>query len=269
MNCLVCVKQVPDTEQIKIDPVRHTMIREGVAAILNPYDAYALETALGLKDACGGAVWVLSMGPPQAERMLQSCLAVGAEGAYLVSGRAFSASDTLATSYILAAAVAEIQKAEGLRFDLILCGKQAIDGDTGQVGPALAEHLDLAQITCARDVAFRDGELLVTRQTATVEEVLQCAAPAVVTMSATQRNLRLPTVRGKLAAQKKAVKRLDEQSLPLDLARCGLSGSPTRVIATTTYPMEGHCTLLTGDDPAAALAQILEEAGLPAGRDVT
>ena len=117
MNCLVCVKQVPDTDKITIDPVRHTLIREGVSSILNPYDGYALETALRLKEQCGGAVIVLSMGPPQAKEVLEKCLAVGADGAYLVSGKAFGGADTLATSYTLSAAAAALSRRLSLSFD--------------------------------------------------------------------------------------------------------------------------------------------------------
>lgn len=267
LNCLVCVKQVPDTDQIKIDPVRHTVIREGVPAIFNPYDAFALETALRLKERHGGCVIALSMGPMQAKTTLEKCLAVGADAAYLVNGRMFSASDTLATSYILSRAAAHIERLLALRFDLILCGKQAIDGDTGQVGPALAEHLRLPQITCAREVQWEAGTLRVQRQISGAEEVLACDGPAVVTMSATPYSLRLPSVRGKLAARKKTIALLDDQALGIDPARCGLAGSPTKVIATEAYVADRHCVMLTGStgtEYADALARILRDAGVRA-----
>lgn len=164
MNILVCVKQVPDTTEIKIDPVTNTLIRAGVPSIVNPFDAYALEVAVRLKESVGGKVTVVSMGPEQAKNALKECLAVGADQAYLVSGREFGGSDTLATSYVLSCAVRALEEKEGAPFDLIFCGKQAIDGDTGQVGPELAEHLDCAQITYASDAVLEDGKLKVKRE---------------------------------------------------------------------------------------------------------
>lgn len=143
MNILVCVKQVPDTTEIKIDPVTNTLIRAGVPSIVNPFDAYALEMAVRLKEKMGGKVTVVSMGPAQAKEALKSCLAVGADQAFLVTDRAFGGSDTLATSYILSCAVKKMEADQGAPFDFIFCGKQAIDGDTGQVGPSLAQHLAL------------------------------------------------------------------------------------------------------------------------------
>ena len=142
MNILVCIKQVPDTTEIKIDPVKHTLIREGVPSIVNPFDACALEMAVRLKEKEGGKVIVISMGPAQAKNALKECLAVGADQAFLVTDRAFGGSDTLATSYILSRAIAAVEAKTGEKFDLIFCGKQAIDGDTAQVGPQIAERLN-------------------------------------------------------------------------------------------------------------------------------
>lgn len=157
MNILVCVKQVPDTTEIKIDPVRNTLIRAGVPSILNPFDAYAMEAAARLKDADpkGTKIIVMSMGPEAAKAVLRECLSMGADAAYLMSDRAFGGSDTLATSYILSQGLKEVQKREG-NIDLIFCGKQAIDGDTAQVGPELAEHLGYPQITYGLE-AKREG----------------------------------------------------------------------------------------------------------------
>lgn len=166
MNILVCVKQVPDTTEIKIDPVKHTLIRDGVPSIVNPFDAYALELGVRLKEQAGGKVTVLSMGPNQAVEALKSCLAVGADAAYLASDRAFGGSDTLATSYVISCALKAIEKKTGEPFDLILCGKQAIDGDTGQVGPSLAEHLGYASLTYAQGRLLRDSRAARHRQRA-------------------------------------------------------------------------------------------------------
>ena len=258
MNCLVCVKQVPDTDKITIDPVRHTLIREGVSSILNPYDGYALETALRLKEQCGGAVIVLSMGPPQAKEVLEKCLAVGADGAYLVSGKAFGGADTLATSYTLSAAAAALSRRLSLSFDLILCGKQAMDGDTAQVGPSLAQQMQLPQVTNVRELQPDGESLLIHRQTTQGEEVLRCALPALVTVSATPYALRMPTVRGKLQARKKEIPILDETCMDVDLDRCGLRGSPTRVIQTATKSVQGCCTWLS-DSPQGSAAQQLAQ----------
>ena len=148
-NILVCIKQVPDTTEIRIDPVKKTLIREGVPSIVNPFDAYALELAARIKDKEPGTkITLVSMGPPQAENALRECLAVGGDKAYLVSGREFGGSDTLATSYILSCAIKKLEELEG-KFDIIFCGKQAIDGDTAQVGPEIAEHIGLPQVTYA------------------------------------------------------------------------------------------------------------------------
>ena len=149
MNMLVCIKQVPDTTEIKIDPVTNTLIRDGVPSIVNPFDAYALEIAARIKDVTPDSkIVVLSMGPEQAKAALKECLAVGGDKAYLVSGREFGGSDTLATSYIISEAIKKVEELEG-KFDVIFCDKQAIDGDTAQVGPEVAEHLGYPQVTYA------------------------------------------------------------------------------------------------------------------------
>ena len=166
MNILVCVKQVPDTTEIKIDPVTNTLIRNGVPSIVNPFDGYALEAAARIKDKHPDTrIIVLSMGPEQAKNALKECLGIAADKAYLISGRAFGGSDTLATSYILSRAIAAVEAKTGEKFDLIFCGKQAIDGDTAQVGPEIAEHMDLPHVTLATAVEMADGKLHVTRDT--------------------------------------------------------------------------------------------------------
>ncbi|MDF2634543.1 MAG: Electron transfer flavoprotein alpha/beta-subunit, partial [Pelosinus sp.] len=159
MEVLVCIKQVPDTAEVKIDPVTNTLIRQGVPSIVNPFDKNALEAALQLKDKHGGKVTVISMGPPQAKDALKECLAMGADRAILVSDRAFGGSDTLATSYTLAAAIRKIGT-----YDIIFCGKQAIDGDTAQVGPEIAEHLEIAQITYVAKIEVDGDTVSVERE---------------------------------------------------------------------------------------------------------
>ena len=169
MNILVCVKQVPDTTEIKIDPVKNTLVREGVPSIVNPFDGYALEAAARIKDKDPSTkIVVVSMGPEQAKNALKECLAIAADKAYLVSGRAFGGSDTLATSYILSNAVGKLEELEG-KFDAIFCGKQAIDGDTAQVGPELAEHLGYPQVTYGLEAEV-DGDIIITRRQKRVPE---------------------------------------------------------------------------------------------------
>lgn len=261
MNILVCVKQVPDTTEIKIDPVTKTLIRAGVPSIVNPFDAYALETAVRLKEKAGGTVTVLSMGPVQAEAALRDCLAVGADEAWLVTDRAFGGSDTLATSYILATAMDQIGS-----FDLILCGKQAIDGDTGQVGPEIAAHKNLAQVTYAFDVDVEDGKLYCKREEEGGYTLVEAQMPAVVTVIKTEYAPRRPSIKSKLAAAKKPVHRLALEDIPaMDAGRIGLGGSPTKVKKTFTPEVKGAGLVLrgeTGRDAAAKLAGLLAEAEL-------
>ncbi|TNF47277.1 electron transfer flavoprotein beta subunit/FixA family protein, partial [bacterium] len=169
MNIVVCIKQVPDTTKVKINPETNTLIREGVDSIINPFDNYAIEEAVRLKEAHGGTVKVMTMGPPQAESALREAVSLGADEAYLVSDRAFAGSDTWSTAYTLAAA---IRKLGGT--DLILCGKQAIDGDTAQVGPSLADQLDIPFVAFVRKVrTITDTELVVERVFEEGYEVVQ------------------------------------------------------------------------------------------------
>ena len=158
MNIIVCLKQVPDSTKVRLDPVTHTLIREGVESIINPYDLYALEAALRLKDSVGGKVTLLSMGPPQAETALREALSLGADEAVLLCDRAFAGADTWATSYTLSQAVRKIGQ-----FDLVVCGKQAIDGDTAQVGPGLAERLDIPHVAFVRKAELAGSALAVER----------------------------------------------------------------------------------------------------------
>ena len=233
MNILVCVKQVPDTTEIKIDPVKNTLIRDGVPSILNPFDGYALEAAARIKDKNPDAkLVVVSMGPPQAVAVLKECLAIAADKAYLVSGRAFGGSDTLATSYILTNAIKAIEAQEG-KFDLIFCGKQAIDGDTAQVGPEIAEHLGYPQVTYGLEAEV-DGEIVkVKKETEGGAEIIGVQTPAVVTFTKPAWDPRFPNMKRKLAANRAQIPTLSEADLPeIDLAHAGLKGSPTKVKKT-------------------------------------
>ena len=265
MRILVCIKQVPDTTEIRIDPVKHTLIRDGVPSILNPYDGYALEAAARLKDKDPGVtITAVSMGPPQAEAVLREALSTAADRAYLVSGRSFGGSDTFATSYILANAIRRIEKTEG-SFDAVFCGKQAIDGDTAQVGPELAEHLDYPQVTygltCETD---EEGKgLRVVQEGYSGKRIIGVKFPCLVTFTKPDFDLRYPTVMRKLSARKAKITVLGDDDFPdMEKTRIGLKGSPTRVRKTFTPDHKKNGILLreeTDEASAAKLADILSD----------
>lgn len=262
MNICVCVKQVPDTNEIKVDPVTHTLVRAGVPSIVNPFDAYALEVGVRLKEKLGGKVVVVTMGPTQATEAIRTCLSVGADTGYLISSRKFGGSDTLATSYILSEAIKEIEKREGFQFDLILCGKQAIDGDTAQVGPEIAEHLNVPQITYALDIEEEEGEIIVKRECEMGYDRIATQLPAVVTVVKLPYEPRYPTVKGRMAAKKQEIAVLSEEEIPaIDLTYCGLKGSPTKVKKTYTpvHEKKGQkLSGISGEEGAKQLVQLLQ-----------
>lgn len=233
-NILVCIKQVPDTTEIRIDPVKKTLIRDGVPSIVNPFDTYALELAARIKDKEPDTkITLICMGPPQAEAALKECLAVGGDKAYLVSGREFGGSDTLATSYILSCAVEKVRELEG-DFDIIFCGKQAIDGDTAQVGPEMAEHLGLPQITYAVEATAEEERLVVKKETMDGFEMVAVKYPCLITVTKPSFDPRFPTIKAKLAANRAKINVLGAGDLDIDLTRAGLKGSPTKVKKTFT-----------------------------------
>lgn len=258
MDILVCVKQVPDTTEIKINYETNTLIREGVPSIVNPFDAYALEVAVRLKEKHGGTVTVLSMGPEQAKAALKECLSFGADTAYLLSDRAFGGSDTLATSYILASAIQSLGK-----FDLIMCGKQAIDGDTAQVGPEIAEHLDMPQVTYTLDAdVTEEGKVIVKKETETGYEMVETQTPALLTVVKTEFEPRMASVKAKIAANRKPIHVITSQDITIDLTRAGLKGSPTKVKKTYTPPMKGDSVVIkeeTAKESVDKLIAILDE----------
>jgi len=233
LNILVCVKQVPDTTEIKIDPVTNTLIRDGVPSILNTFDGFALEAAARVKDKIPETkIVALSMGPAQAEAALKDCLAIAADKVYLVSGRSFAGSDTLATSYILAQAVKKVEELEG-KFDAIFCGKQAIDGDTAQVGPELAEHLGYPQVTYALECEVQGDRLNVLKEGQDGNMRVGISFPCVITFTKPSFDPRFPTIKRKLAASRATIPVLGDDAFPdIDKARIGLKGSPTHVKRT-------------------------------------
>ncbi|MDR0543735.1 MAG: electron transfer flavoprotein subunit beta/FixA family protein [Odoribacteraceae bacterium] len=224
MNIIVCIKQVPDTTEIKLDPTTGTLLRDGVPSIMNPDDKGGLEIALRLKEQRGGQVTVLTMGPPQAEEILREALAMGVDRAILLSDRKFAGADTLATSNALAGAL------RTLPFDVVIAGRQAIDGDTAQVGPQVAEHLDLPQVTYAEEIARADDNCLTVRRA--IEEghqIVEVALPCLLTVSAGAVRPRYMSVRGVVEAHGREVERWNFDSISVDERRVGLKGSPTRV----------------------------------------
>lgn len=241
MNIFVCAKQVPDTNEIKIDPVTNTLIRKGVPSILNTYDAFALEQALRIKDKDPEVkITVISMGPPQADPMLRDCLAVGADNAYLVTDRKFGGSDTLATSYILSEAIKKVAETEG-KPDMVFCGLQAIDGDTAQVGPELAEHLDLPQITYGYTAEVNEEGLKVLKEVEGGALEIQMTLPALVTFTKYgDLELRYPKIKNKLKAKKATINQITFEELKesIDETAIGLKGSPTRVNKSYTPTVE-------------------------------
>ena len=235
-----------------IDPVTNNLVRDGVTNIMNPYDQYALETALELKDEMGAKVTVVTMGPPHAEAVLKDCLAVGADDAKLISDRAFGGADTLATS----AAMANTIKHFGIP-DLILCGRQAIDGDTAQVGPEIAEHLDLPQVTGALKVKVDGDEVIVDRDNEYTSQTLAMKMPCVVTVMRSK-DLRFASIKGKLKARKTEVPVYTAADLQIPLDIIGKPGSPTQVMKSFTPKVtQVHGEIFTDEDPAEAVDKLV------------
>ena len=248
MKIIVCIKQVPNTTEIKIDPVKNTLIRDGVPSIINPDDKTAIEVALRLKEKHGAEVVVLTMGPMQAEKALREALAMGADQAYLLSDRAFAGSDTLATSTIIAAAVKK------LGADLVLCGRQAIDGDTAQVGPQIAEHLDIPQITYAAAVDYDEERetIIVKRQFEDRYQTLEAKGLCLITVLSTLGTPRYMNVWDMVAQDEKEIGIITFADLDLDKANIGLGGSPTKVKSTATKQFDKTIETVELDPEAAA-----------------
>ncbi|MFH1951534.1 MAG: electron transfer flavoprotein subunit beta/FixA family protein [Pseudomonadota bacterium] len=229
MKIIVTVKQVPNTQEVKIDPKTGTLIRDGVPSIINPEDKNAIEEALRIKESHDNVdVTALSMGPPQAERALREALSMGVDRAILVSDRAFAGADTLATSYMLSVAIKKIKK-----YDLILCGRQAIDGDTAQVGPQLAEGLNLPQATYAEEIHIQGNVVTVKSNFDSVTRVIEMKMPALITVSNRINKPRFKTMNGVLRAfRDKTVVTWTKEDLKLNPMRIGINGSPTWVRKT-------------------------------------
>ncbi|MCL6589598.1 MAG: electron transfer flavoprotein subunit beta/FixA family protein [Firmicutes bacterium] len=225
MKIVVCVKQVPDTTEVKINPETNTLIREGVDSILNPFDMYAVEEGIRIKEKLGGTVTVISMGPPQVAGQLKETIGMGVDEAILISDRAFAGSDTLATSYALAKAV---EKIGGV--NLIICGKQAIDGDTAQVGPELAEKLGIPHLTYVKKInEISETGLTAERMNEDGYERVCLPLPALITVVKEINEPRLPSLKGMMRAKKAEIPIWKAADIDADPAKCGLNGSPTWV----------------------------------------
>jgi electron transfer flavoprotein beta subunit len=224
MKIVVCIKQVPDTTEVKLDPVTGTLIRDGVPSIMNPDDKSGLELALELKDKFNAEVTVLTMGPMQAEAILREAFAMGVDRAILLTDRRFAGADTLATSNALAGAI------KTLEYDLVIAGRQAIDGDTAQVGPQIAEHLDIPQVSYLQNLEY-DGNKTFTikKQTEDGYQIVEVDSPCLVTVLSTANNPRYMTVKGIMEAYDKEVEIWSADKIDVDEAKLGLKGSPTKV----------------------------------------
>ena len=260
MKIVVCAKQVPDTTEVKLDPKTNTLIRDGVPSIINPDDKAGIEAALQLKEKVGGTVTVISMGPPQADAALREALAMGCDEAILVTDRAFGGADTWATSSTIAAALKKID------YDIIITGRQAIDGDTAQVGPQIAEHLGIPQVSYAEEIVdAAEGKVVVKRQFEDRYHVIEVKTPCLITALAELATPRYMTVHGIFDAyREKEVKvwTLEEIKDTVDMANIGLKGSPTNVKQSFTKQAKGAGTVLkdaSADEAVKAIIAKLEE----------
>ncbi|MBN2534402.1 MAG: electron transfer flavoprotein subunit beta/FixA family protein [Spirochaetales bacterium] len=265
MKIIVCIKQVPDTTNVKINPETNTLIREGVESIINPFDMYAIEEGIRIKEKHGGEVIALSMGPPQVEQALKEAVSLGVDDVYLLSDRAFAGADTLATAYTIAAGIRLLKGA-----DIILMGKQAIDGDTGQVGPGVAENLGIPHITDIRKIESIDdsGHIIVERLLEDGYVRIKAKIPVILTVVKEINEPRLPSLKGKIKAKNKEVNVLTNKELDIDMDRLGLTGSPTQVIKIFTPPKPSGGKILKGEtkEVVAELLSELVHAGIPVGK---
>jgi electron transfer flavoprotein alpha/beta subunit len=257
MEIAVCIKQVPDTTDVKIDPETGTLVRDGVPSIINPFDEYAVEAALRIREELGGKVIAITMGPPQAVEALRKCIAMGADEGVLVSDRAFAGSDTWSTSYTLAKALEKIGP-----FDLIMCGKQAIDGDTAQVGPGIAEHMKISQVTYVQKIlGCGEKTIQVERDVEGGYEVIEAHLPAVLTIDKSANEPRIPSMMGTMKALRREFVTLTASELDLEEGLFGMDGSPTRVKKTFTPDPRKGGRMLSGemDEMLRELVGILRE----------
>lgn len=257
MRIIVCIKQVPSTNEVHLDPLTGTIQRNGRQSVTNPYDTFALEEAVRLKERYGGEILVLSMGIPAVEDLLRDAVSRGADRGLLLSDRAFAGADTLATSYTLSLGVKRL----GL-FDLILCGKMAIDGDTAQIGPELAEHLGLPHVADVTAIlSSEDGAILCERERGSARETVRVELPALLTVQKDINMPRMPSIQGVRRGLEAPIEILDAENVGADPGRTGLDGSPTQVMRTYTPERSGGAAVIRGTSSAqaAAIGKIIGE----------
>lgn len=247
MKIVVCVKQVPDTTDVKINPETGTLIREGVESISNPFDEFAIEEALLIREKYEGEVHVISMGPPQAIEVLRNALAMGADRTYLLCDKAFAGADTLATAYTLSKAIEKIADV-----DLVICGKQAIDGDTAQVGPGIATRMKIPQLTYVSKVREIDAEnkrMVVERMLEDGKEVVESSLPALITVMKDINEPRLPSLLGIKKAARTEIPTWTAADIAVDPKKVGFDGSPTWVMRVFTPEQRAGGEILQGEIP--------------------
>jgi len=253
LNIIVCIKQVPDTAEIRINPETNTLMREGVPSIINPFDMHALEAAVQIKEQTGAKVIVLTMGPPQAEASLREAVSLGADEAVLLSDRLFAGSDTWATSYTLARAI------EKLDAGIIFCGKQAIDGDTAQVGPETAEFLDVPHISYVKKIEnITDSSIIVQRLMDEGYDIVESPLPVLLTVVRELNDPRMPSLKGKMAAKKVEIKTMNAADIGADEDNLGLKGSPTQVRNIFAPEMNAERMMIEGS-PEEQVNKLIEE----------
>jgi electron transfer flavoprotein beta subunit len=224
VKIIICIKQVPDTAEVRINPETGTLIREGVPSIINPFDMHAIEAGLQIREKVGGNITIITMGPPQAEVALRDAISMGADNAVLLTDKAFAGSDTWATSYTLSKAI------EKLVADIIICGKQAIDGDTAQVGPEIAEFLNIPHVSYVRKIEdITQNSIRVQRLMDEGYDIVESSLPVLLTVVRELNEPRVPSLRGKIAAKKAEIKKWGPYDINADEQRVGLKGSPTQV----------------------------------------
>jgi len=260
MNIVVCLKQVPGTTQVKINPETNSLVREGIENIINPFDTYALEEGVRLREKYGGKVSVMTMGPSQAEAALREAISLGADEVILLSDRAFAVADTWATAYTLSAAMKKLDT-----YDLIICGRQTIDGDTGQVGPELAEMLEIPFVAYVSNIEEMDDKLLrVRRMVEEGHEIIETALPAVITVAKEINVPRLPSLRGIMKSKSAAITTWTIDDLDVSEDMVGLAGSSTQVIKVFFPQRVSQAEILEGnlENKVATLIDRLKGANL-------
>jgi electron transfer flavoprotein beta subunit len=246
VNIIVCLKQVPETTDVKIDPETNNLKRDGVKNIINPLDTYALEEGVRLKERGGGKVTAISMGPPPAKEMLREAVSLGADEAILLSDAAFAGADTWATAYTLAAAIKKIGQ-----YDIVVCGRQTFDGDTGQVGPELAEMLGVSLITNVSKIEeIADGQMRVNRMVDEGHAVVQTPLPAVISVTKEINVPRIPSLRSIIRAKNAVIQVWGLAELGVEAGKVGLSGSYTRVVKVFYPQRTRQATIFKGEMPA-------------------